>query len=232
MTTREAARLLGVSIGTVQKWVETGALAAWKTPGGHRRLRRGAVLGLLSSHATPAGSAADAAEFVAASAPDYPVGPDESERLAALRRSGLFGSGPDAVFDRIVRVAAQLTDAPLALLTLLGSRRQWFKSRLGTELAETPRAWAFCNHTILAPRLLVVHDAAGDPRFAANPLVTGPTQLRFYAGMALRDPDGFALGALCVLDSRPRQLSSGQRQAFGELAALAADRLRGMLQPR
>jgi GAF domain-containing protein len=115
---------------------------------------------------------------------------------------------------------------PTVLITLLDEERQWFKSRVGLEATETPREQAFCGYTILADEVMQVRDATRDPRFADNPLVTGETGLRFYAGAPLTVPDGQRLGALCAIDTRPRELDERQRQALRDLAALAADELR------
>lgn len=225
LTTREAARLLGVSVGTVQKWVESGELAGWKTPGGHRRVRWSAVAGMLSVAVSAAGRTADPTEFVPDLQPAYPVAADEPARLAAVRRSGLLDTPPDPSLDRIAWLASTVVEAPVALLTVLSSRRQWFKARVGLDVAQTPRAWAFCSYTVLQDEVFLVEDARGDPRFAENPLVTGPPHIRFYAGAPLRDAAGFALGALCAIDTQPRRLSATQVRAVMELARLASDRL-------
>lgn len=248
LTTAAAARLLGVAVSTTQLWLESGALPSWKTPGGHRRVRTSTVLDLLSKGKggrppAPTSSARAPASVVPASfdaaleatldaefrhLPDspYPCPPDEALRLAALHASGLVGSVPEAVFDRLTWLASELTACPIALVTLLTAQRQWFKSRCGLEMTETPRAWAFCNRTLLQAEPFVVDDAARDPRFAANPLVTGAPHIRFYAGIALRTAGGQPLGALCVLDREPRRLRERERRALQELAAIAGEELR------
>lgn len=225
LTTREAARLLGVSVGTVQKWVESGELSGWKTPGGHRRVRWSAVAGMLSLSGSTPGRAADPAEFVPEPRPAYPVSAEEPARLAAVRRSGLLDSPADPALDRIAWLASAVTDTPVALLTVLSNRRQWFKARVGLDVVETPRSWAFCSYTVLQGEVFLVEDASNDARFANNPLVTGSPHIRFYAGAPLRDASGFALGALCAIDTQPRRLSPTQVRAILELAQLASDRL-------
>ena len=112
---------------------------------------------------------------------------------------------------------------PIALLTLLTPTRQWFKSRYGLEIAETPRSWAFCNYTILQKDIFSVRNLSLDAKFAKNPAVSGGPAFRFYAGAAVTDPDGFALGSLCVIDHRPRTLDENQLRSLRALAGLASD---------
>jgi PAS domain S-box-containing protein len=147
-----------------------------------------------------------------------PLPPDEEERLLALRRTNLLDSPPESAFDDFTRLAALLCDAPIAAVSLIDRDRQWFKSRVGVDLAEAPRALAFCGHAILAREVMEVRDARLDPRFADHPLVLGPLQIRFYAGAPLLTPDGHALGTLCVLDNKPRALEPQQREALEALA--------------
>lgn len=233
LTTSEAARLLGVATSTVQLWMENGAIPSWKTPGGHRRTRVRDIAGLLPpGHpcAPPAHGTGErtplAAEFVAAANPDYPVGADEAARLASLAATGIVDTPPEERYERIVRLAALVTNSPIALLSLLTGTRQWFKARVGIEARETPRAWAFCSHAVLRDEPFVVEDAANDPRFVANPLVVGEPHIRFYAGVPLRDAGGIALGTLCVIDKEPRRLRAAELRALEDLAAIAAAELR------
>ncbi len=129
----------------------------------------------------------------------------------------------EAVFDDLTRQAADACGTPFALVTLVDERRQWFKSRVGITLEETPRDQAFCAYALLRPaEPLIVPDARADERFSDNPLVTGPPHLRFYAGVSLRSPEGPALGTLCVLDTVPRRLSAAQLDKLGALARQAA----------
>jgi excisionase family DNA binding protein len=225
LTTAAAARLLGVAVSTTQLWLESGALPSWKTPGGHRRIRLSAVMALLNAQAQardrqPAARSAPAAT----PAPARPAA-DEGARMAAVQASGLLDTPPENVFDRLTRLAALATDCPIALITLLTSDRQWFKSRIGMALSETPRGWAFCNHAILGEAPFMVEDATRDPRFAGNPLVTGEARIRFYGGIPLRDAGGHALGTLCVMDREPRRLRARELQSLEELAAIAAEEL-------
>lgn len=146
----------------------------------------------------------------------------EAARQHALDRYRVVDSLPEAAYDDLVRVAATICDVPIALLTLVDRDRQWFKSRLGLDASGTPRDIAFCDHAIRDPeRLLHVPDATHDPRFVANPLVTGAPGIRFYAGMPLVTPEGAAIGTVCVIDDKPRELSPAQRDALAALARLA-----------
>ena len=229
LTTREAAQLLGVAVSTAQVWMEGGALPTWKTPGGHRRVRLSAVTQLMRQReaSLPMAQAEQlTGEFLPAPAPAYPVAPNEAQRLAALAATGLMDSPGEEVFDRLTWLASHVTECPMALLTLLSGQRQWFKSRVGIEQGETSREVAFCSHTIMQDGAFVVEDAGADPRFAANPLVTGAPHIRFYAGYPVLDANGLALGSLCVLDREPRRLRERELRALRELAAIASDEVR------
>jgi diguanylate cyclase (GGDEF)-like protein/PAS domain S-box-containing protein len=144
---------------------------------------------------------------------------DERVRLEALHRTGLLDTGPEADFDDVVRLTARLLDVPISLVSLVDAEKQWFKARVGLELAHTPRRWSFCAHALERPgEVLVVNDAAADPRFVDNPLVTGPPNVRFYAGAPLTTDDGAVIGTLCVLDRRPRSLTADQLDGLRRLA--------------
>ncbi|WP_323139832.1 GAF domain-containing protein [Massilia phyllosphaerae] len=234
LTTASAARLLGVAVSTTQLWLESGALPSWKTPGGHRRVRLSAVLRLLEdrARARQGGVRAGPLKSVAAPAPVVPPPPgphplpvDEPARLAAVEASGLIDSPQENVFDRLTWLATQVTECPIALITVLDEHRQWFKSHIGVDFTETPRGWAFCNHAIVQDQPLMVEDAQSDTRFADNPLVTGSAGIRFYGGVTLRDGGGQPLGTLCVLDREPRRLRDRELKALEELATIASEEL-------
>jgi diguanylate cyclase (GGDEF)-like protein/PAS domain S-box-containing protein len=147
---------------------------------------------------------------------------EEAQRLASLRDLGILDTPPEAEFDALVRVAALACDVPVALFSLVDAQRQWFKASVGLPgVPETPRDVAFCAHTIHETDLLEIADATRDPRFADNPLVTEAPEIRFYAGVPIRR-DGRALGALSVIDRRPRRLHGRQRNMLRELAGCAA----------
>ncbi len=158
--------------------------------------------------------------------PPFPLAPNEGQRLAALKRSGLVDTPPEEAFDRLTWLAGHGLKMPIALLTLLTPTRQLFKSRYGLEIAETPRSWAFCNHTILQKDVFSVKNLALDAQFAKNPAVSGGPAFRFYAGAPVIDADGFALGSLCVIDHRPRALDENQLRSLRALAGLASDEVR------
>jgi GAF domain-containing protein len=139
--------------------------------------------------------------------------------LAVLQRYRILDTAYEAIFDEIATVAAQVCGTPMSAVSLVDAERQWFKARVGLKVAETRRDLAFCAHTIMDPaHLLVVNDATTDERFASNPLVTGEPSIRFYAGAPLVAPDGSAVGSLCVIDSKPRQLSVAQLAVLRQLA--------------
>lgn len=150
---------------------------------------------------------------------------NEAKRLAALKSLKVLDSSPEHQFDDITDLAAHICDVPIALISLVDANRQWFKSRHGLEAKETPRRMAFCAYAILQEDLFVIPDAKKDPRFSENPLVVNPPHVRFYAGFPLRNEEGFALGTLCVIDHKPRKLTSIQLAALRVLGRVALKQL-------
>ncbi|WP_446653372.1 ATP-binding protein [Blastomonas sp.] len=143
---------------------------------------------------------------------------DEAGRLASLRAYQLGPDDPDnGLYSDLVGLARALGGTETAFISIVEEQRQWFKAALGLGLAETPRSIAFCDHAIRSNEVMVVLDARADPRFADNPLVTGPPHIRFYAGAPIINGEGYALGTICLSDSRPREGFEGAEQ----LAALA-----------
>ncbi|QEE43731.1 helix-turn-helix domain-containing protein (plasmid) [Rhizobium sp. WL3] len=340
LTTANAAELLGVSIRTAQLWVESGQLPSWKTPGGHRRIPRQAVLDLIEDPAqapidlganavifagkdrgsdwreaglpgsgllidvaedlgalrtllepapptvlivenadeverkkfvasvsgdaryrqtlvftmtqkgagSPAArsekriqmrmlpSASDASkaviDFLKARLIDDGDNPsfarplNEKARLEAVRRSSLVGSEADGRIDRLVRLAALVTRAPIAMFTLITRDQQWFKSRIGFDGEGTPRDWAFCNETLVANEITVIEDLSRNETYKTNPTLEQPHGFRFYAGAPVRDPLGFALGSVCVIDTVPRSLKLEERDALITIAEAISNLIR------
>jgi len=154
-----------------------------------------------------------------------PFHPEEEERLALLKSYDLLDTEPDEKFDRLTRLAAHLTESPIATVALVDSDRQWFKSKVGLDGDGGPRETAFCAHTILDDKVMVVEDTNRDERFADNPLVTGDPHIRFYAGAPLVTKKGLPLGTLCVIDRKPRVFSPEQRRVLQDLANMVVDEM-------
>jgi GAF domain-containing protein len=143
---------------------------------------------------------------------------NEPQRLAALREYHILDTAPEQTYDDITTLAASVCHVPIALVSLVDQSRQWFKSKVGIDQTETAREVAFCAHAILKPEPLIVADALKDGRFADNTLVTEAPHIRFYAGFPLISPEGFALGTLCALDSKPHRLGHEQTRAMQALS--------------
>ena len=143
---------------------------------------------------------------------------NEKPRLASLRALNLLDTLPESDFDEIVFLASQICETPVAMISLVDGDRQWFKSKVGTTAVETPRDVAFCAHAILGDSVFEVPDATQDDRFFDNPLVTGESKVQFYAGAPLLSPEGYAIGALCVIDTKPRKLDAGKIRSLKALS--------------
>ena len=151
----------------------------------------------------------------------------EASRQRALDVYHVVDTFPEVAYDDIVTLASQLCGVPIALISLIDRDRQWFKSRHGLDVLETPRETAFCAHAILDHAVLQVADTLQDARFADNPLVTGDPRVRFYAGAPLAAADGSLVGTLCLIDQRARQLDDQQLSLLRDLADLVeAERVR------
>jgi len=146
-----------------------------------------------------------------------PIPPKEAARLEALRRYHILDTVPEEAFDDLTFLAAYVCGTPIALVSFVDQNRQWFKSNVGLTATETSRDVSFCAHAIDGRDLFIVRDALADDRFAANPLVLGEPNIRFYAGAPLISPEGHALGTLCVIDNVPRDLTEEQKQALRAL---------------
>ncbi|MGJ8653895.1 MAG: GAF domain-containing sensor histidine kinase [Opitutaceae bacterium] len=143
-----------------------------------------------------------------------PIPFNESARLKALQDLEILDTPPEPSYDEIVELVAQICEVPIALISLIDHSRQWFKAKVGLDVDETAREFSFCAHCIMENKILEVRDASLDERFADNPLVTGEPHIRFYAGAPLYTESGIALGSLCVIDRKPRQLTDLQRNAL------------------
>ncbi|MCR4305658.1 MAG: GAF domain-containing sensor histidine kinase [Candidatus Daviesbacteria bacterium] len=144
---------------------------------------------------------------------------DENERLVSLRRLNILDTPPEERFDRITRLATSLFNVPISTITLVDSKKEWFKSCQGLAIREGERAISFCGHAMLAPDSFIIPDAKKDPRFAQNPIVIGKPFIRFYAAVPLKAADGQRVGAFCLKDYRPRKLGLEQIDMLKSLAA-------------
>ncbi len=154
-----------------------------------------------------------------------PQTPEEAARLEALRKLGVLDTSAEERFDRLTRIAQAVFGVPIALVSLVDEKRQWFKSCLGLPLSESPRENSFCGHAIMSDDLFVVEDAAHDPLFASHPLVTGEPCIRFYAGAPLSVSDGYKVGVFCIIDTVPRSLTPDQRRILRDIGNIAQNEL-------
>lgn len=144
---------------------------------------------------------------------------NEKERLAELRSYGILDTALEQSYDDITKVASFICQSPISLVSLIDEDRQWFKSRHGLDVSETPRNLAYCAHAIHSPNVILeVPDAFEDERFHDNPLATGDPHVRFYAGAPLVSSNGHSLGTLCVIDHKPKKLTDQQREALWALS--------------
>lgn len=150
---------------------------------------------------------------------------NEFRRLETLRSLKLLDTPPEERFDRVTRLAKKVFGTPIALVSLVDADRQWFKSRQGLDATETPRDISFCGHAILDDRVMVVNDATSDERFCDNPLVCGDPDIRFYAGYPISAPDGSRIGTLCIIDSKPREMSADDVGLLKELGRMVEEEL-------
>lgn len=149
---------------------------------------------------------------------------DEAKRIAELYMYGILDSRFEERFDRLTRIASAIFKTPIALVSLVDTQRQWFKSSYGLDARQTSRDIAFCSHAIRAPEVFVVPDATKDARFAQNPLVTAGPHIRFYAGAPLITPGRHALGTLCVIDYQPRpEFTPSDQSTLKDLADTVMD---------
>ena len=144
---------------------------------------------------------------------------NEKERFENLKSYSILDTLPEKSYDDLTAIAAQICDTPIALVSLIDDKRQWFKSHHGLEATETPREFAFCAHAINDPEhMFIVADSRNDERFHDNPLVTGDPVVIFYAGVPLVSNEGYPLGTICVIDHKPHTLSEGQKASLNALS--------------
>lgn len=156
-------------------------------------------------------------------APSIPS--NEDQRLAALQQLNVLDTLPEERFDRITRLATQLFDVPIALVSLVDANRQWFKSRQGCDWTETSREVSFCGHAVYHEEPLIIPDTLNDERFYDNPLVSGDTNIRFYAGYPIFALDGSCVGTLCLIDHKPRDYTEADFNNHQDLAAITESEL-------
>lgn len=146
----------------------------------------------------------------------------EAGRLKLLHALEVLDTAAEPVFDRLTRLLSATLGMPIALISLIDSDRQWFKSRVGLDVRQTPRDISFCTIAIEQEHTMVVQDALNDPRFSSNPLVTSTPHIRFYAGTPIRSIEGYALGTLCAIDSKARVFTDEARQILEDFAGLVS----------
>ena len=156
---------------------------------------------------------------------NVPLPANEKRRLEVLWKYNLLDTPPEKPLDDLTELAACICETPIALISLVDEKRQWFKARIGVTQTETARDVSFCTHAILQKEVMIVPDALKDPRFAHSPLVTASPFIRFYAGAPLLTEEGCALGTLCVIDHEPRNLSEKQAKALKTLARVIVTHL-------
>jgi len=150
---------------------------------------------------------------------------NEAARVAALHKYAILDTEPEQAFDDLVLLASFICKTPIALISLVDEDRQWFKSKVGVSISETPREIAFCATAIQQPDVFFVPDTLNDERFRNNPLVVSEPNVRFYAGAPLIDEEGHALGTICVIDRIPREFGHDQQAALKALSRLVLAQL-------
>ena len=149
----------------------------------------------------------------------------DSARVAALEKYAILDTEPEQAFDDLTLLASYICKTPIALISLVDQDRQWFKSKVGLSVSETPREVAFCSTAIQQSDVMVVPDTLQDARFRDNPLVVSEPRIRFYAGAPLINEEGYALGTLCVVDRKPREFGPDQVEALQALSRLVLAQL-------
>jgi two-component system NtrC family sensor kinase len=154
-----------------------------------------------------------------------PMQGNDGARVAALQKYDILDTEPEKAFDDLALLASYVCKTPIAMISLVDEDRQWFKSKVGVSMSETPRDIAFCSVAIQQPDVFVVPDTLQDERFRNNPLVVSDPRIRFYAGAPLISEEGYALGTLCVVDRTPREFTTEQQEALKALSRLVLAQL-------
>ncbi|WP_416396461.1 sensor domain-containing diguanylate cyclase [Allohahella sp. A8] len=158
--------------------------------------------------------------------PELPA--NEAERLHALRTLEILDTSHEERFDRVTRMARRMFGVEISLVSLVDEERQWFKSKQGLEVSETPKEISFCGHAINQDGLFIIPNAIEDERFSNNPLVTDAPNIRFYAGYPLKLRQGINLGTLCLIDSKPKHLSEEDKELLRDLGAMIEQEIRSI----
>jgi len=153
---------------------------------------------------------------------------NEADRMHALKALHLLDTPMQENFERITRITQAIFNVPIVSFTLIDSDRQWFKSVQGLDICETSREVSFCGHVINQAALFIINDATKDPRFADNPLVTGEPFIRFYAGYPVHSADGFKIGSLCIIDTKPHDFTKAQLAPLKDMAAMLEAELKAL----
>jgi diguanylate cyclase (GGDEF)-like protein len=157
-----------------------------------------------------------------------PLPPNEAARLKSLHGLRVLDTPPEERFDRLTRLAKRLFEVPIVLVSFVDAHRQWFKSRQGLDVSETPREISFCGHAILEDGVFVVPDAHDDERFKDSPLVRAYPNIRFYAGRPVKAPDGARVGTLCLMDHRSREMDSEDLHLLNDIGTLVEEEFRNL----
>ncbi len=155
---------------------------------------------------------------------------DEAQRINSLQKLNILDTPLNPVFERITRLTKKMLDVPIVSISLIDTDRQWFKSEQGLNVCQTERDISFCGHAILQDDIMIIPDALQDQRFHDNPLVLGTPYIRFYAGCPIHSQDGYKIGTLCVIGTKPRNLANDEIETLQDMAALVEQQLHSQQQ--
>lgn len=150
---------------------------------------------------------------------------DEAVRIQSLQALEILDTPREDRFDRVTRLAKRIFGVPIVIISLIDANRQWFKSCIGLDVAETSREMSFCSHAIHGDDIFLIPDTQLDPRFSDNPMVVGEPHIRFYVGCPLRIGPGSRIGTLCLIDREPRSFSREDAAALRDLASMVEQEL-------